>query len=325
MAYSIRTTSIALSLLVAVGLIAGAFVVSNPPASVSAEDTEEILKAYAAKDTDKDGLPDWQESLYKTDPNNPESVQKGMKDGEAVEAGLVKPQFESENAAQEPSDPKVPGEAPTAGSLTEQFSRVLLESVVSQSGGKPLREADQQALVTFLLKDLSEKIADVLKSKYTITSISQSPTVDVLTYIGSVEKTFLAYQVPADSTDFLSLAQAFVEQGEDSAEPKLLALARMYHNLAEANIRLTAPTSLAAAHLEMIRSFDTLSKVILATARYKEDPLPVMGALALYRSTATEMFNAMTVLSSAIRANGAGTGTDVGSMIVFYAGGTTQP
>lgn len=316
MAYSIRTISIALSLLVAIGLIAGAFVVSNPPPSVSAEDTEEILRAYATKDTDNDGLPDWQESLYKTDLNDPESVQEGMKDGEAVEAGLVKPQFESEEISTPPDASSVPGEAPTAGSLTEQFSRVLLESIVAQSGGKPLTGADQQALVTFLLNDLSVKIADVLKSKYTITAISQSSTVDVLSYIGAVETVLATNRPPDNSVDFLLLSKAFVEQGDDSAEPKLRALARSYGNRAAGMLRLTAPSSLASAHLEMIRSFDTLSKVTLAAANYKKDPLPVMGALSLFYPTSVEMMHAVDALAAAVKANGGGINGAPGAVIV---------
>ncbi len=319
MAYSIRTISIALSLLVAIGLIAGAFVVSSPPPSVSAEDTEEILRAYAAKDTDNDGLPDWQESLYKTDPNNPESVQEGMKDGEAVEAGLVKPQFESEDVPTPPDASSVPGEAPVAGSLTEQFSRVFLETIVSQSGGKPLTDADQQALVTFLLNDLSVKIAEVLKSKYTITSISQSATADVPTYLGAVENILVAYQPPENSSDFLMLAQAYVEKGEEAAGPKLRVLAKAYGNRTEALHRLTVPASLANEHLVLLRSFDTFSKVALSVANYKDDPLPVMGALALYRPTAQELMNAFETLAGVVRTNNMGTDGGVGYVLLWIS------
>lgn len=300
----------------AIGLIAGAFVVSSPPPSVSAEDTEEILKAYAVKDSDNDGLPDWQESLYKTDPNNPESVQEGMKDGEAVEAGLVKPQFESEEVPTPPDASSVPGEAPAAGSLTEQFSRVLLESIVSQSGGKPLTDADQQALVTFLLNDLSSKIADVLTSKLTITAISQSSNVDVLSYIGAVETVLATNRPPDDAVDFLLLSKAFVEQGDDAAESKLRALGRSHQNRAAALLRLTAPSSLAGAHLEMVRSFDTLSKMTLAVANYKEDPIPVMGALSLVHVTADEMMHAIDTLAAAVKANGGGVNGSPGAVIV---------
>src|SRR3989344_3578766 len=78
------------ALIIGAGFIVVAFLSSHPVASpVSAESTAELLKAYAAKDTDGDGLPDWQEALYGTDPTNPRSVQASMTDAEAVAKGLV--------------------------------------------------------------------------------------------------------------------------------------------------------------------------------------------------------------------------------------------
>lgn len=317
MAYSIRTVSIALSLLVAIGLIAGAFLVSSPPPTVSAENTEELLRAYAEKDTDNDGLPDWQESLYKTDPNNPQSVKAGMTDGEAVEAGLVKPQFESE-AIEKPNDADtIPGEAPVASSITEQFSHVLLESIIEQGGGKPLTDADQQALVSFLMNDLSAKIAGVLTSKYAFSSIHQSASADVMTYIGAVENILVAYQPPEDSSDFLMLSQAYVEEGDAAAGPKLKVLARAYGKRAEALLALSVPSSLATAHLELIRSFDTLAKATLAVADYQKDPLPVMGALSLYRPSMQQMGRSFRALGEAVTANGGGAEGTTGHVILW--------
>src|SRR5262245_15469456 len=99
MPLSVRTTSIIASLLIAGGMMAAAFWLSGPARTANALSTEEILAAYAVRDADADGLPDWQEALYGTDPANPHSIDASMTDAEAVAKGMVAPRFESEPAA----------------------------------------------------------------------------------------------------------------------------------------------------------------------------------------------------------------------------------
>ena len=78
-------------------LIVTAYGMSGPlpfhTSTAGAESTHDLLVSYASKDTDNDGLPDWQESLYGTDPNNAHSVNATVTDGEAVTQGLVKARF----------------------------------------------------------------------------------------------------------------------------------------------------------------------------------------------------------------------------------------
>src|SRR3989344_2462375 len=82
------------AMLFATVLIGGAFFmgrgtkVSNV-AEASGESS--LLAAVATQDSDHDGLPDWEEALYGTDPKNADSKDLGMTDGEAVAQGLIVP------------------------------------------------------------------------------------------------------------------------------------------------------------------------------------------------------------------------------------------
>ena len=72
--HATRTVPIIVASVVAAALIAVAFVASGPIPFLGsfkiadAATSAELLKAYATKDADQDGLPDWQEALYGTDP-----------------------------------------------------------------------------------------------------------------------------------------------------------------------------------------------------------------------------------------------------------------
>lgn len=318
--YSRRNISIALSLLISVGLIVVAFVTSSPTTvrEVSAEDTEELLKAYAEKDTDTDGLPDWQETLYQTDPNDAHSVQKELTDGEAVSQGLVKPKFQTDEP--EPVDPaSIPGTAPATGSVTEQFSRIFLESYMTASGGQIMSEDDQKVLLSYLMKNFSAKTSEVLKSKHTLLSIKSSGTVDLTTYAREVEQVLWAYQPPVGAENPLLLMEAYVSKGDDSALPKLKALAKVYRDRADGFARITAPSRFTGEHLKLVRTFDTLANATAAATGFKKDPLPVLGALSLYRPAIDDYVAVLRVLASALIAEGASADAGPGSTIIELA------
>ena len=75
-------------------LIIGSFmfarsVASTPIAQASTETA--LLQAIATRDSDGDGLPDWEEALYGTDPRITDTFKLGMTDGAAVAKGLIVP------------------------------------------------------------------------------------------------------------------------------------------------------------------------------------------------------------------------------------------
>src|SRR5512133_1855569 len=112
-------------------LVVGAYIlargIGSPPlAEASAESA--LLKAIAVRDSDSDGLPDWEEALYGADPQNPDSFRLGMTDSQAVARGLVVPKAIADiaTATSSPSgevvDTSLPP-APAEGTLTAAFSK----------------------------------------------------------------------------------------------------------------------------------------------------------------------------------------------------------
>ncbi|MDP3402478.1 MAG: thrombospondin type 3 repeat-containing protein, partial [bacterium] len=132
MAHSTRTLRIAAASLLAVLMVGGTYLSTGPnpffglTRIVGAQSSEELLREYAAKDSDSDGLPDWQEALYGTDPFNPESFRVGILDGEAVAQGLIEPRV-TVRAEKEPTNlDSIPGTVAAPSSLTDRFSQTLL-------------------------------------------------------------------------------------------------------------------------------------------------------------------------------------------------------
>lgn len=330
MAFSPRTIRIIGASTLSVVLIAGAYVFSGPVPFLKnkfadAESTDALLKAYAAKDTDGDGLPDWEEALYGTDPNNAHSFSAALTDSQAANKGLLTPKTSAPiPGAQATSTPvtgaDVPGPTAAPGSITEQFSHDFLEKyTAATSGGTQLTDAQQQALMNQLLASYTTRASDLLVSKYTAVSVRTSSSVTVTDYAGVVEQIIRSHDVPADSSQPFPLLQAFVEQNDESARGKLRVLGASYAGIAKDLLQVQVPPSLAAQHLALLRSFDTLSRSTNAVVHYEDDPLAVLGSLSLYPKASQDVVDAFSSIAQVLIANGEPASGTPGAMIVNVA------
>ncbi|MDD2657474.1 MAG: thrombospondin type 3 repeat-containing protein, partial [Candidatus Pacebacteria bacterium] len=151
-------------------LIGGAYVFARgieSPSVAQASEESALLQAIATKDSDNDGLPDWEEALYGTDPRAVDSFKLGMTDGEAVAKGLIVPKAIADISVATSSpdgrvivDPSLPP-APAEGTLTAAFAQnffTLYLAAKQNNGGANLSEAEMQSIAKQALTSLSAAI-----------------------------------------------------------------------------------------------------------------------------------------------------------------------
>lgn len=299
-----RTAGILGSFVLASLLVGAAYVFSGPSflssRTAGANTTEEILKEYASKDTDADGLTDWQESLYGTDPKNPYSVKAGVMDGSAVAQGLVEPKFRSEEVPTEVDVETIPGTTPSEGSLTEQFAHSFFEKFMSSWGGEPLEGDAKNALLQDLLTEFTARAKRALDSSYTIKDVRTSPSVTAMSYGAAVEGVFKRYPIPFDDANPITLMDAYIQQGDASAKTKLTKLRDAYRGMAQGLAALEVPPALANQHLALIRSFDMLANANTAALNHEKDPVAVLGAIGIYAPAANAVTLNMVAVADAM-------------------------
>jgi hypothetical protein len=318
------------ALLIGGVLIGGAYAVADPnfsifhPLAANAASTQELLKAYSQKDSDNDGLPDWQEELYGTDAKNPHSVDANLTDSQAVAQGLVKPKFTSAQAKTEPAtatttDPVLPGQTPAANTLTAQFSEDFFQQYLALSGGQPLSSSDQQALLTELMTEFTAKAQQMLASPYTSANVQTSSGATVMQYAADVEEVFRENDVEEGSGNPVLLMQSLIQNGDENARPKLITLATTYKSLATALSKVSVPPQLVDAHLKLMQSFDTEGNATQIVAHYEQDPIAVLGALAIYQPASEQVVTSLKDISTAILTEGTPEPGKVGDLIVTTA------
>jgi hypothetical protein len=284
------------SVLIAVLMVAGAYiwpaVVLPHTKAVNAALTDDILASYVSKDSDSDGLPDWQEALYGTDPAKSDTDGDGITDGDAVRRGLLTPNALATQLPEDQpiTDADIPGEAPASGSITEQFSRSFFQAYMQASGGQPLSQEAQAALIQRLLADFNARVAASLDSSYSAVSIHTDPTVSVSAYAESVEGALRANVVSEDANALILMGD-LIQEDDASALPKLKKIASAYHGIASMLADTRVPPQLANHHLMLLQAFDSLGKSVDTVANYQKDPLAVLGALAVYTPAAAQMSN----------------------------------
>lgn len=301
---SMRTLSIIGSSFLAVVLIVGGYVLSGPNPfklfTANAGSTDELLTSLAKKDADGDGLPDWQESLYGTDPSNPNSVQSGVTDLEAVSQGLVKPRFESEVAVGEGT---VPGAVAGPKTITDEFARALFGTYLKNRGATQPTPEEIASFTQNAVTALAEREAKM--TAYTEKDlVTGAPGYEGLrAYASGVDVAMGKNSVKIEKSNIEYFADA-ANKNDTSALKKVSEIAAGYTNTAKALTRVPVPSEGKAAHLRLVNALHRMGLVSEHLASLETDPLRAMLGVAEHEDASREIVSAMAGLNSLFVAQG---------------------
>ncbi len=291
--------------LFAIVIVVGAYLlargVESPQVAQASAETA-LLQAIATKDADGDGLPDWEEALYGTDPNITDTFHLGMTDGEAVAKGLIVPKaiadipLATSSPSSFPTDGSLPP-PPAEGSLTDVFSKnffTLYIAAKQAKGGADLSSTDIQNLQEQALTALTTSIASAPDFKSASNLTFSTPGADALnTFAASAEAVFKKNQADATVNE-LSYLTAAVENNDATALPHLASIAKADRDSAVGLAMLPVPAELAADDLMLINALMRLSEIISDFSRVDTDPLATMLALQQYPQATQDLGQAFT-------------------------------
>lgn len=293
MALSSRTVRISGALLISAVLIAaGYFLAPRPTTIADAASTDALLKAYAAQDTDKDGVPDWQEALYETDPNNAHSVDPKLTDSEAIAKGLVKPRFAADTSATTTSKSSSTAAAPTT--LTDRFARSFFEQYFT-GRGTATPSADQIAKFVRTSVDNLEA-ANAANDRYSLRDLTTTTggAAGLKTYATGMQTAILA-NISGAPRDELSYAQDLIAgKNTASAVSWMGKISRAYQASAAAIVKIPVPQEASYADLKIANASYRLGQAISDMSAMQTDPLRTMLGMAEYNDAADALAAALT-------------------------------
>jgi hypothetical protein len=296
-----RKGSIWTAAFIAVVLVGGAYYLSGhslPRTSLAnAASTQEMLKEYAAKDTDNDGMPDWEEALYCTDSNNAHSVRSDITDAQAIAQGLKTPCYAGQGVTASSTTIDVAGQIPApaaaSNSLTDQFAKLFFDNYMSTRGTTPPSAAEMQTFVQSAIASLAQ--TQVRTDAYAASDlhVSGTGTEALKTYAAEVERAMGSNSPNLPYSEITYFSDA--EQKNDAQAVKNIALiAKGYADTSAAIAKVAVPAEMATQHLALVNAMARLSGTIADLGTIQTDPIRAMLGLQQYPKDGGSLVDALT-------------------------------
>jgi len=244
------------------------------------------LGEIVARDTDSDGLLDWEESLWKLDPKNPDSDGDGILDGK--EAEILRQEL---NAGAE-----ITGQEPTSNpTTTENFAKELLVTVVALQQSGNLTAENLQEITNSFEKEIKNSERPAMYDSSDL-KIGEDNEGTVSGYVVGINKIMKKYPIKDEGVS------AIIEKAlaEDSAEDlnKIDPFIKKYQSMSKELLALVIPPAAITAHLQLTNSVYNLSDDFQSMKTVYDDPIRAFLAIIQHEKTLEELRLALASISS---------------------------
>ncbi len=232
------------------------------------------LQNYIDRDTDGDGLKDWEEGLWGTDPTLADSDQNGISDN--VEVGNKKAVL-AVSGGDDQSEGSLPNEKLTQ---TDAFSRELWATVntLVESGNATPEN----------LAKISEAAAQYIKNSgnintYTLAEIkiaSDNSQINFVEYLNRSGEVLSKNRLPGDNV--AELFFSYLETKNMYYKLQLENNAKSYKSLRDGLLSATVPPDGANLHLNLVNSVNNVYEDLLLMLDEENDPLLAVSAVSQF-------------------------------------------
>ena len=230
-------------------------------------------------DSDDDGLKDWEETLWKLDPNNPDTDKNGVSDAEEVKKKMT--EIDTKSETEESNKDGVEGESYTTGTETDILSKKLFAEYMNLKKSGNFNEESVTATVNNLV---AEEIQNKKVIQYYFPKDVKTFSSDNKTLLKSYGNSFAAIRTKYQKQ---YLDNPLVKEGETAnlIDPEflkgLLRVSEVYRNMAVELSKITAPKNFTDTHLEILNNYMASSDGLKEMGALSTDP--VMGMIGTQR------------------------------------------
>ena len=261
-----------------------------------------IDPSLASIDTDKDGLKDWEEALWKTDKENPDTDGDGTSDGEEVDLkrdpSIAGPDDQLSTDLIDDSEYGL--NTPIGDTLTQNLGLDLTTRYLEAKASGNFDGLKQMEIITSLIDNAPVDSVPIY-SKSNLKISTNTGSASVATYILELVAELSKNRYPM-GTEGAIFDKAILANSYDDLY-RLSSVGQKYTELAQALLKITVPSSLTDIHLELINSSNTIGKTLHLMARDNKDALAVVTSLTTYKKAIGDMDFAGESLGNFIESN----------------------
>ncbi len=250
---------------------------------------EGAIENFYNTDTDKDGVYDWEEGLWGTDPFNKDTDSDGVTDGEEI--GSNKEEIREKN--------NLGGEVTASEDLnqTEIFARQLFSaaSLAGQQGG-----LSQESMEAFS-KSFGGAISDSkIKDPFTLSDLKLTAVspVDYKTSLGEAFDPYLQAGINP-----LNVIYRF-SNGDTAVSGDIDQLSEIYNGISNSLLAIPTPHNAAGIQLSLINTTAKLSLAFINMKHIEDDPILAVVGFYQYQEYSVELENTLEKLKSYFNSSG---------------------
>ena len=249
------------------------------------------------KDSDADGLKDWEELLWKTDPNKADTDNDGTNDNEEITLNR-NPLKAGPNDKISDKEDLVAQEKAIADSrqntMTTVYARRFMEAYLTLKNQKrELTDSDKDGLVKSLMDNIKSDIK--IKDSYDISNIKiiGGQKANLEKYAREIKK-ILIDEKPIKENVVIVFNRLLKNLNDkknagtyESDAKKILDNGEAYKQGATKLVSIEAPDILAEYHLALINNLNGMQEAVRAMSVVANDPMKGLAGFELYRQKAT--------------------------------------
>lgn len=257
-------------------------------------------KSLAEIDTDKDGLKDWEESLWNTDPKNADSDNDGTKDGDETDRNRD-PAKKGEDAFTPEATLAVPDYFKTSTSTTEATGKALFARYLALKQSGKFSAVTQQSLIDDLTNNILSSSS--VAPKYRKTDLTVVPTnaenASLYKFNMQAVSTFVS-ESGLRGSELLAIALAVngnpenIAKGMESLDPFIT----VHEKALQKFETIPVPEVVADAHVTFLSTYAAYVETLRMIRDAAADPIQGMVASSTYMQREQQMQRAYLVLKN---------------------------
>jgi hypothetical protein len=264
------------------------------------------IDLVAEQDTDKDGLKDWEEVLWRTDPQKADTDSDGTPDGKEVELErnpTVK--GPKDKISDNPFAQNQDGTKSESLTATDKFARDVFTQYMTAKqagGGVPLTTAEQKEIVLNML-DKSDSI--LIKPEYVRADLviaKDSSPETIRAYGNELGRIIKTYSISARDEGII--LKDSVEEEDAESIKELDPIIKAYQNLLTNFLKTAVPGNASLIHLALINSFSDMITTVQGMRNVYEDSLSTLQAAGHFPDARAGMIMALQRVNTYFKENG---------------------
>jgi hypothetical protein len=231
-----------------------------------------LIENIVARDTDGDGVLDWEESLWGTDPTKADTDGNGTPDSTEIAA-----------LKSEMGQNKQPSAAEEKLTKTDEFSRQLFSTVAALNQTGAMDQATVDKISESLANEIQNRTPKKIYVMADIKTVNTKALQDIKNYASKLGALFNKYRTNIDVPSILSKSMTADGDIDMATLNRIDPYIKNMQAIVEGMLKIEVPFELAPIHLSTLNSFERVVENLSDVKLVDTDTIVAMGAISQYQ------------------------------------------